>query len=69
MEKVIIEMIELAERDEDLDLLDYLRRLVEELTDTINCPSDWRSIGSRLAEKYQDNDLVYGYMQLYNYED
>lgn len=69
MEKVIIEMIELAERDEDLDLLDYLRRLVEELADTINYPSDWRSIDSRLAEKYQDNDLVYGYMQLYNYED
>ncbi|MBQ8402528.1 MAG: hypothetical protein IJX14_11440 [Clostridia bacterium] len=68
MEKIISDMIEQAEANEDLELLEYTRRLVEELADTINCPSNWRNIGEQLAQKYKDNDWVYGYMQLYYYE-
>ena len=41
---------------------------MEELADTINCPSNWRNIGEQLAQKYKDNDWVYSYMQLYYYE-
>lgn len=69
MEKIISDMIEQAEANEDLELLEYARRLVEELADTINCPSNWRNIGEQLAQKYKDNDWVYSYMQLYYYED
>ena len=65
MEKIISDMIEQAEASEDLELLEYARRLVEELADTINCPSNWRNIGEQLAQKYKDNDWVYSYMQLY----
>jgi hypothetical protein len=68
MEKIISDMIEQAEANEDLELLEYARRLVEELADTINCPSNWRNIGEQLAQKYKDNDWVYSYMQLYYYE-
>ena len=68
MEKIISDMIEQAEANEDLELLEYARRLVEELADTINCTSNWRNIGEQLAQKYKDNDWVYGYMQLYYYE-
>lgn len=68
MEKIISDMIEQAEASEDLELLEYARRLVEELADTINCPSNWRNIGEQLAQKYKDNDWVYSYMQLYYYE-
>lgn len=68
MEKIISNMIEQAEVNEDLELLEYARRLVEELADTINCPSNWRNIGEHLSQKYKDNDWVYGYMQLYYYE-
>lgn len=68
MEKIISDMIEQAEANEDLELLEYARRLVEELADTINCPSNWRNIGEQLAQKYKGNDWVYGYMQLYYYE-
>lgn len=68
MEKIISDMIEQAEANEDLELLEYVRRLVEELADTINCPSNWRNIGEQLAQKYKDNDWVYSYMQLYYYE-
>lgn len=68
MEKIISDMIEQAEVNEDLELLEYARRLVEELADTINCPSNWRNIGEQLAQKYKDNDWVYSYMQLYYYE-
>lgn len=68
MEKIISDMIEQAEANEDLELLEYARRLVEELADTINCPSNWRNVGEQLAQKYKDNDWVYSYMQLYYYE-
>ena len=68
MEKIISDMIEQAEASEDLELLEYARRLVEELADTINCPSNLRNIGEQLAQKYKDNDWVYSYMQLYYYE-
>ena len=68
MEIIISDMIEQAEANEDLELLEYARRLVEELADTINCPGNWRNIGEQLAQKYKDNDWVYGYMQLYYYE-
>lgn len=68
MEKIISDMIEQAEANEDLELLEYARRLVEELADTINCPSNWRNIGEQLVQKYKYNDWVYSYMQLYYYE-
>ena len=68
MEKIISDMIEQAEANEDLELLEYARRLVEELADTINCPSNWRNIGEQLAQKCKDNDWVYSNMQLYYYE-
>lgn len=68
MEEIILKMVEQAKADGNYDLIDYARRLVEELAKTINCPSNWRDIGEKLAKKYQDDSWVYDQMQLYYYE-
>lgn len=68
MEEIILKMVEQAKADGNYDLIDYARRLVEELVETINCPSNWRDIGEKLAKKYQDDSWVYDQMQLYYYE-
>ena len=68
MEEIILKMVEQAKADGNYDLIDYARRLVEELAETINCPSNWRDIGEKLAKKYQDDNWVYDQMQLYYYE-
>lgn len=68
MEEIILKMVEQAKADGNYDLIDYARRLVDELAETINCPSNWRDIGEKLARKYQDDSWVYDQMQLYYYE-
>ena len=52
-------MILQAERDDDYSLLGYADSIIEILEDTINAPSNWRSIGREFEEKYRDNSFVY----------
>ena len=77
MENIIREMIEKAiyynetikSIDEAYELIRFTRDLIEEFTETINCPSNWRIIGEELAEEYKDNSWVYNELELWNYVD
>ena len=39
-----------AETEENYSLIGYVKQLIDEFATTINCPSNWRDIGSKLAE-------------------
>ena len=67
MKDTIIAMIELAEKNEDYELMDYIRNLIEDLASTINCPSNWRDIAEELAVEYPNNGWVYETLQLWDY--
>lgn len=67
MEQTIRNMINQAETEENYSLIEYARQIVEELTTTINCPSNWRDIGEKLAEEYDSYSWVYENMELWNY--
>lgn len=67
MENIIIEMIEKAEENQDAELLELVRSLIEELASTFNAPSNWRDIGEKLAEKYDDESWVYQNLELWDF--
>ena len=77
MENIIKEMIEKAiyykeiikNIDEAYELIRFTRDLIDKFAETINCPSNWRDIGSKIAEEYKDNSWVYDELELWNYED
>ena len=69
MEQTIRLMIEQAETEENYSLIGYVKQLIDEFATTINCPSNWRSIGEELAEEYKDNSWIYDELELWNYED
>ena len=56
MEDIIREMIWQAEKEDNCQLIKYVKQLIEEFAETINCPSNWRSIGVELTE--EDVDAV-----------
>lgn len=68
MFEIICRMIELADESKDYEMTDEIRALIEMLATTINCPSDWRDIGKRLANKYRENAEIYDNFLLYDYE-
>lgn len=53
--------------DEAFELIRFVRELIDKFAETINCPSNWRSIGEELAEEYKDNLWVYDELELWNY--
>ena len=67
MEQTIRNMINQAETEENYSLIEYARQIVDELAITINCPSNWRNIGEKLAEEYDSDSWVYENMELWNY--
>lgn len=76
MENIIREMIEkaiyydnLEHYDEAREMLQFVRDLIEQMAMTINCPSNWRSIGTELAEKYKNNSWIFDELELWNYEE
>ena len=77
MENIINEMIvvaiyykeELNLMGECYDLLRFVKLLVDKMAITINCPSNWRDIGTELAKRYKDNDFIFDELELWNYED
>lgn len=77
MENIIREMIEKAIyynetikcTDEAYDLIRFTRDLIDKFAETINCPSNWRSIGEELADEYKDNSWVYDELELWNYKE
>ena len=68
MKENIKRMIEYAEETNNYELADIIREILFELADTINCPSDWRSIGEELAEEYGNNDWIMDNCNLYDFK-
>ena len=66
-------LISIAENIDDIDTQSELFNAIEgvlgRFASTINCPSNWRSIGEELAEEYKDNKLVYDSLELWDYEE
>ena len=77
MKEIIKDMIEKAiwyyeqidRVDEAYELIRFVRELIDKFAETINCPSNWRDIGTELAEEYKDNSWVFDELELWNYEE
>lgn len=67
MKEIIMEMIAQAENERNLDLISSIRNLVDRLSGTFNCPSNWRSIGIELATEYPEDSWVYENLELDDY--
>lgn len=68
MFEIICDMIELAAESKDYEMTDKISDLISEFARTINCPSNWRDIGERLADKYRENTDIYDSFNLIDYE-
>ncbi len=68
MEQTIRMMIEQAETEENYSLICQVKQLIDIFATTVNCPSNWRHIGRKLAEKYDCGSWVYEELELWNYE-
>lgn len=69
MEETIRLMIEQAETEENYSLIGYVKQLLDEFASTINCPSNWRDLGTELAKEYGSNSWVYEQLELWNHEE
>ena len=69
MEQTIRLMIEQAETEENYSLIGYVKQLIDEFVNTINCPSNWRDIGSKLAEEYDPSTWVWEELELWNHKE
>lgn len=77
MENIIKSMIEkaiyykenLGFYDESRELLHFAAQLIEQMALTINCPSNWRNIGSELRQEYRDDTWIFDELELWNYEE
>ena len=73
MEEIIKRMTHRAEEERDEVLAEEIRDLIETMAQTINCPSNWRDIGSNLeaeyAKKLDEDDWVYENLALWNHKE
>lgn len=69
MEQIIRLMIEQAETEENYSLIGYVKQLIDKFATTINCPSNCRDIGSKLAEEYDCSTWVWEELELWNHEE
>lgn len=67
MENIIDDMIASAERHKDYETAAFAYKLMAKFAATVNCPSDWRGIGERMAEKYNGNDWIEENCKLYDF--
>ena len=69
IEKAIWYYEQIDRVDEAYELIRFVRELIDKFAETINCPSNWRDIGTELAEEYKDNSWVFDEMEMCNYEE
>lgn len=69
IEKAIWYYEQIDRVDEAYELIRFVRNLIREFADTINCPSNWRDIGTEIAIEYKDNSWVFDGLELWNYEE
>ena len=67
MENIIREMIWAAWRHNDREMAVQAYKIMCELAKTVNCPSNWRDIGEKMAEEFKDNEWVMENCCLYNF--
>lgn len=67
MEETIKEMIKLAEDECNFDLICSIKDILDGFASTINCPSNWRDLGEKLAAEYPEDSWVYENLELWNY--
>ena len=67
MENIIEDMIFAAWRHEDREMATHAYKLMSKFADTINCPSSWRNIGSKMAEKFKGNEWIEENCLLYEF--
>ena len=68
MKNIIIELIEYAKRTHDYEIAERANDILSEFSETCNCPSNWRSLGKELAEKYKDNEWIMESCRLYDFD-
>lgn len=69
MKEIIKDMIQLADENEDYELIYQVKKLITCLCLTYNAPSNWRSIAEELGKEYRDNSWVYEQLELYDFCD
>ena len=69
IEKAIWYYEQIDRVDEAYELIRFVRELIDKFAETINCPSNWRDIGTELAAEYKDNSWVFYELELWNYEE
>lgn len=69
IEKAIWYYEQIDRVDEAYELIRFVRELIDKFAETINCPSNWRDIGTELATVYKDNSWVFDELELWNYEE
>ena len=67
MENIIQDMISAAWRHNDCEMAAQAYKLMCEFARTVNCPSNWREIGSRMAAEFQGNEWVEENCKLYEF--
>ena len=73
MKETIKNLIETAEKIEDIntqeEILKGIKDLIYTLAITINCPSNWRSIGEELTKEYKTTEYnwIYEALNLWDY--
>jgi len=67
MENIIIDMIEAAYRHADREMATQAYKIMCELANTVNCPSNWRDIGEKMAARYQGNTWIEENCCLYDF--
>lgn len=69
MEKIVRDMIALAEEREDNELATLVKDIIDKFAVTANCPSNWRDIGEDLAREYGPETWVHEELELWNHEE
>ena len=69
IEKAIWYYEQIDRVDEAYELIRFVRELIDKFAETINCPSNWRDIGTELATEYKDNSWIFDELELWNYEE
>lgn len=67
MENIIEDMISAAYRHNDREMATQAYKLMSEFARTVNCPSDWRDIGKKMAAHFQGNVWIEKNCKLYDF--
>jgi len=67
MEETIRQIIMQADDERNLDLVCWVKDILNEFAYAHRCPPDWRRIGAGLVKEYPADSWVYENLELYNF--